>query len=117
MTGVQTCALPILKYKTAETGHLTLALDFSEKNCKLRLADDGPGVSEEALPKLFDAFYRTDPARKNPSSGSGLGLAIAAKAVERMNGHIYAENSESGGLSILIVLPGQEAENGEYSDC
>lgn len=38
-----------------------------------------PGVPEEALPKLFDAFYRSDPARKNPAGGSGLGLAIAAK--------------------------------------
>ena len=60
-----------IKYKNKETGHLRITL---EESGLLVLADDGPGVPEDALPKLFDVFYRSDPARKNPAGGSGLGL-------------------------------------------
>lgn len=62
-------------------------------------------MPEEALPKLFDAFYRSDPARKNPAGGSGLGLAIAARAVQRMGGAIQAFQAPAGGLAIQITLP------------
>ena len=67
--------------------------------------DDGPGVPEAALPKLFDAFYRNDPSRNNPDQGSGLGLAIAAKSLERMGGSIRAENRPGGGLRMTIHIP------------
>ena len=59
-----------IKYKNRETGHLCITLE--ESGC-LILADDGPGVPEEALPKLFDAFYRSDPARKNPAGAAAWG--------------------------------------------
>ena len=67
--------------------------------------DDGPGVPEAALPKLFDAFYRNDPSRNNPDQGSGLGLAIAAKSLERMSGSIRAENLPGAGLRMTIHIP------------
>jgi len=69
----------------------------------LRLTDNGPGVSAEMLPKLFDVFYRADPSRSR--QGTGLGLAISAKIVERMGGSIRAELSETGGLATVISLP------------
>jgi signal transduction histidine kinase len=72
--------------------------------------DDGPGVPEETLPKLFGAFYRGDPSRSSPHQGSGLGLAIAEKTVERMGGGIYAETIEAGGLRVVIELPETEGE-------
>ena len=100
-----------VKYRDKDTGHLHITL---EESGRLILADDGPGVPEEALPKLFDAFYRSDPSRKNPAGGSGLGLAIAAKAVQGMGGAICAVNCPGGGLAIDITLPkagGGDAEN------
>ena len=103
-----------IKYKSREMGHLRITL---EESGRLTLADDGPGVPEEALPKLFDVFYRSDPARKNPAGGSGLGLAIAAKAVQGMGGTIRARNGSGGGLSIEITLSregSQDAENSDY---
>lgn len=85
-------------------------------DCRIVLTDDGPGVPEEALPKLFDAFYRSDPARKNPAGGSGLGLAIAARVVECMGGIINAQNASTGGLEIAITLP-KEDDYAKDSDC
>ncbi len=93
------------KYKNKEWGHLSISLSKTAGMLCLSLQDDGPGVPEQALPKLFDVFYRSDPARKNPGKGSGLGLAIAANAVKRMNGRIYARNALPTGLEIVIYLP------------
>lgn len=104
------------KYRTAEKGHLRIGLEDAGENCRIILADDGPGVAEEALPKLFDAFYRSDPARKNPAGGSGLGLAIASRMVARMGGTITARNVPAGGLEITITLPKEEGY-AENSDC
>ncbi len=93
------------KYKNKECGHLRISLCRTDSMLCLSLCDDGPGVPEQALPKLFDVFYRCDPARKNPGRGSGLGLAIAANAVKRMNGQIFARNVVPTGLEIMITLP------------
>lgn len=94
-----------LKYKNKETGLLTISLQEKKDGYQLSLCDDGPGVPNESLPRLFDAFYRSDPARQNPNQGSGLGLSITAGAVHRMGGKIHAEPGEMGGLSIVIWLP------------
>ena len=104
------------KYKTAVKGHLRIDLEDAGENCRVTLADDGPGVPEDALSKLFDAFNRSDPARKNPAGGSGLGLAIVSRTVERMGGTISARNAPSGGLEITITLP-KEDGHAENSDC
>ena len=62
-------------------------------------------MPEEALPKLFDVFYRSDPSRKNPNQGSGLGVAIVAKSAARMGGSVHAENRPEGGLRIVLEFP------------
>ena len=104
------------KYKTVELGHLKITGEETGEAYRITLTDDGPGVPEEALPKLFDAFYRSDPARKNPAGGSGLGLAIAARIMERMGGTLTAQNAPAGGLEITIKLPREDghAENSDY---
>ena len=102
-----------IKYKNKEIGHLRITL---EESGRLVLADGGPGVPEDALPKLFDVFYRSDPARKNPAGGSGLGLAIASKAVHGMGGTIRAYNVPNGGLAIEITLSKEETCDAEDPD-
>jgi signal transduction histidine kinase len=94
-----------LKYKEKERGRLAVNVAREADEAVLILSDDGPGVPDEALPKLFDLFYRLDGSRSNPSRGSGLGLAIVAKMVTRFSGKIEAKNQNSGGLSIKIRLP------------
>jgi len=97
-----------VKYKTKDIGTLKISLREEDGKYCLSLSDDGPGVPDEALPRLFEVFYRSDPSRQNPRGGSGLGLAIAANAVQRMNGSIEAETGENGGLRIVICLPKAE---------
>ena len=74
----------------------------------LRLADNGPGVQAENLPRLFQEFYRTDMARSETKQGSGLGLAICKRIIEAHGGRIWAEDGRaagSTGLVVCIVLP------------
>lgn len=94
-----------VKYKEKEKGEMKIACFTDEEYITITLADNGPGVSEEAIGKLFNIFYRCDPSRSNPSKGSGLGLSITAKILERLGGAIRAYNRENGGLIIEMMFP------------
>ena len=75
-----------------------------ENMLAVSFTDNGSGVAPEALPKLFDVFYRTDPARDRTQEGSGLGLAIVKRAAEQMGGTAWAELPPDGGLRIVVTL-------------
>ncbi|MFD2493202.1 HAMP domain-containing sensor histidine kinase [Amycolatopsis jiangsuensis] len=70
----------------------------------VEVADSGPGIAEEDLPKVFDRFYRSTEARTLP--GSGLGLAIVQNAAVRHGGTVYANRAPEGGALLTIRLPG-----------
>ena len=76
---------------------------------EISVLDNGPGVPDGALEKLFDVFYRADSARSPRKKGSGLGLAITAKVCQHFGGTIFAENAtekdELSGLKITMRLP------------
>lgn len=76
---------------------------------RISVLDNGPGVPDNALEKLFDVFYRADSARSPRKKGSGLGLAITAKVCQHFGGTIFAENAtekdELSGLKITMRLP------------
>lgn len=101
------------KYKDKENAKAIISCTSDDGKIKIVFDDDGPGIPEEMLPRIFDVFYRVDPSRSNPHKGSGLGLAIAAKALERMNGEISAENIPGGGLRLIIVIPEVKGELSE----
>ena len=69
------------------------------------ISDNGNGVPQDTIEKLFQPFYRVDQARDRNSGGTGLGLAIAQQAVLAHNGEIKAKNKVDGGLSITLTLP------------
>jgi two-component system sensor histidine kinase BaeS len=71
----------------------------------LRFDDSAPGVPPEALPRLFERFYRADPSRSRAHGGSGLGLAISQRLVEAHGGTMIASASPLGGLRIELRLP------------
>lgn len=92
-----------------EGARIDISSQCADGFVRIKFSDNGPGVPDEALPKLFDLFYRADPARVAPGSGSGLGLSIVKRSVEQMGGHAFAEKSVNGGLCIVIDLPGGNA--------
>jgi signal transduction histidine kinase len=69
----------------------------------LAVRDDGPGIPRDALPRVFDRFFRANPARSGP--GSGLGLAIVAELAHAQDGRAFAENVAGGGARVGVVLP------------
>jgi signal transduction histidine kinase len=91
------------KYKSAETGTVNISCARENDRVKISLADNGRGVPDDTLDKLFDVFFRADKSRGE--AGNGLGLAISAKIIRRMNGEINAESVNGGGLAIIISLP------------
>jgi OmpR-family two-component system manganese-sensing sensor histidine kinase len=68
--------------------------------------DTGIGIPPEAIPQLFDRFYRVDPARSQASTtGSGLGLAIVRAIVENHQGHIHIASTPKQGTTVTVTLP------------
>lgn len=73
--------------------------------------DNGIGIATEALPRLFDRFYRVDPARSHRGTvGSGLGLAIAKAIVENHHGQIILESQPQVGTMATVILPVNRSE-------
>ena len=71
---------------------------------ELRIADDGPGVAEGGLERLFEPFYRPDAARTREAGGAGLGLAIVRSGVEACGGTVRAEAALPEGRGLLLVF-------------
>ncbi|OUL35681.1 two-component sensor histidine kinase [Nostoc sp. T09] len=88
-------------------------LRYSSAQLQVKVSDTGIGIPGDALPRLFDRFYRVDPARTHNngntatdiSTGSGLGLAIAQAIVEHHQGQIQVESSLGKGTTFTITLP------------
>jgi two-component system, OmpR family, sensor histidine kinase MprB len=77
-------------------------IEVSVREGEVVVADHGPGIAEEDLPRIFDRFYRAAAARAKP--GAGLGLAIVREAAEAHGGAATAE-SNAGGARFTLSLP------------
>ena len=86
-------------------GRVTLTGKVAEGACVLEIADDGPGISPEDLPRIFERFYRVDKGRSREMGGTGLGLSIARHVVESHGGTIRAESRIGVGTRFVIRLP------------
>lgn len=84
-----------------------IALNASKLNDQviITVEDNGPGLPDAWLEKVFEPFSRPDDARTREDGGSGLGMAIAKTCVTSLGGEIHCENRASGGLRVVISLP------------
>ena len=80
-----------------------VALTAAQQGALVVVADRGPGVAADALPHLFDRFYKADPSRAGGSSG--LGLAIAAEHAALLGGSLRARSRPGGGMVFTLTLP------------
>jgi two-component system phosphate regulon sensor histidine kinase PhoR len=71
----------------------------------LAVSDEGPGIPEEDLSRVFERFYRVDKSRARDPGGTGLGLAIVKHLVELHKGHVTAQNRAAGGAIVSVTLP------------
>lgn len=93
---------------TPPGGKITLgaAMAPDDDGTRLWVTDTGEGIPAEDLPRIFDRFWRGDPARtRETGSGSGLGLAIAKSLVEAHSGRIWAESQVDQGTTVSCLLP------------
>jgi two-component system sensor histidine kinase CpxA len=83
-------------------GKVHVRLSQQDMTARIEVRDEGQGVDESDLPRIFEPFYRTKDAS---DAGTGLGLAIADRAIRLNRGTLIATNSKEGGLQIDISLP------------
>jgi two-component system sensor histidine kinase MprB len=94
-------------------GTVHLRLSTGTDSAVLTVADSGPGIEEEDVPKIFERFYRATAARSMP--GSGLGLAIVAQTVAQHHGTVTVGRSATGGALLTVRLPLDRMPGGHRS--
>jgi two-component system phosphate regulon sensor histidine kinase PhoR len=91
---------------TPAGGHVTVKIHEGYEGTAIEVTDDGEGIPAQALPRIFERFYRADSARTRHAGGTGLGLAIVKHLVGAMRGQVSAESEPGRGTTIRILLPG-----------
>lgn len=90
---------------TTEGGHIVLSCVASSRVALISVTDDGPGIPQSDLDRIFDRFYRAQGPRPGGGGGAGLGLAIAKRLVDLHNGTISVENVSPTGARFTLALP------------
>ena len=92
-----------IAYSGGKNIFITL-MENNEDSCLIRFEDDGRGVEDDQLPRLFERFYRVDKGRSRRMGGTGLGLAIVKHAVQFHGGNVSVTNRAEGGLRFEFSL-------------
>ena len=90
---------------TPSRGRVALRVERQGDQARVSVTDEGQGIPPEALPHIFDRFYRTDESRARQTGGAGLGLSIAKWIAQRHGGWFEAVSRQGVGTRITLVLP------------
>jgi len=93
-----------LKY-TSPDGEVRVMAVEEGRHIKVIIEDNGSGISEEELPRIFERFYRVEKTRSRDYGGTGLGLSIARKIIEAHGGRIWINSSLGYGTKVFFTLP------------
>jgi heavy metal sensor kinase len=98
---------------TPEGGRISIAFSCAKGLAHVAVTDTGMGISPDALPHLFERFYRVDPARSHQTQGAGLGLALAKWIAERHSGTIDVKSRTGEGSTFTVSLPASSRRGDE----
>ena len=89
----------------SEKGTTEISFESNVEKIIVKVNDNGEGISEENMPRLFQRFFRVDVSRSRSQGGSGLGLAIVKHIINRHAGSLLIESTEGKGSTFTITLP------------
>lgn len=93
-----------VKYMDKKNGVIDIRIFDMQDSIQIELEDNGKGIAQKDLSRIFERFYRTDTSRNSAQGGSGIGLAIVKKIIEDHGGYIWATSKEGEGTCIHFVL-------------
>lgn len=93
-----------VKYMDKQHGEITIRILDEIDSIRVEIEDNGKGVGQQDLIKIFERFYRTDASRNSAQGGSGIGLSIVRKIIEDHGGYIWATGKEGEGTCIHFVI-------------
>lgn len=96
-----------IKY-TPKGGRIGLKIEPVNKSVRFEILDTGIGIPQEHIPRIFERFYRVDPARSREMGGTGLGLSIVKHIVHLHHGSIKVESTVNVGSKFIITIPLQQ---------
>ncbi|RPF51107.1 cell wall metabolism sensor histidine kinase WalK [Aquisalibacillus elongatus] len=101
-----------IKY-SPEGGEILVEVTKEKHQLLTKVTDEGVGIPESNIDKIFDRFYRVDKARSRQLGGTGLGLAIAKELIEAHDGEVWAKSKENEGTTITFRLPLMQKKRGQ----
>jgi len=93
-----------IKY-SPKGGQIAIRGNYDDKWVRVAVSDQGPGVPEDQLERVFERFHRVNNALTNNTQGTGLGLYLAHAVITAHGGRIWASNNPGGGATFSFTLP------------
>jgi signal transduction histidine kinase len=99
------CISNVLQNAVKYGKRANIVVEDSERELRVSVCDEGPGIPEKEMEKVFEPYYRVESSRNRATGGTGLGLTIARNGARSLGGELLLRNRPEGGLHATLVLP------------